>query len=433
MVSQLEPHRCDPPNLCIGGCRWHSVHTMPDGTQFTGDSSTLAGHICRETRWPSCTHSVIPTRRELLRNPSGSFAFYVIGFGARVTGMLVVAAHAFLNGVGFQLSSHACGYEDMAHPHCFFQPVSACGATASHVCSGCALPSVVANRSSTGSDWTLGRTLSIMHVQRLCHHLVGAEEACKQSQRWGEHEAPATGALLAWRALAALVLRLQPEMEVRVTALLAQRFPNMADGARPFGAVHIRRRDKTALEWWGREARPIDTCVFAERLAWLAAKDGRDGAMPVFVATDDHRTVDEFAQCNAAVRHSWTVHSWPGEPARGVNTSVVVRLWSEMQLLRRATWAVGTLSSNIGRLVQLLRSQPPATFWSVDTNQQAVIPPDRRFLFHLNQTDKAELRAQRRVRAALAKTAALAIRRRDSNLRRPPPWASVLKGHDANR
>ena len=51
-----------------------------------------------------------------------------------------------------------------------------------------------------------------------------------------------------------------------------------------------------------------------------------------------------------------------------MNASVFDRFWAEVLLLARARLVVGTFSSNVGRLVQLLRTQPPATFVSLQGN-----------------------------------------------------------------
>ena len=436
------PVICAPPRLCVGtSCRWHNVGITPDGTRYTGSRSYAMGssQSCQPSRWPACNHTIIPIRNELLRKAAHRFAFYVIGFGARVSSMLAVAAHALLNNIGFQMSAHACGFEDIAEPHCLFQPTSACGLNATLVCSekprlplapDDPMGNCVRKPGTSGiqSGWT-SQLLGPKSQTRMCQILTGAATACETGQQWAIPKAPATGHLLAWRALAQLVLRLQPEIEQRIDARLAALFPWARRDA-VYGAVHIRRRDKTAVEWWGREARATPACTYADRLAWLAAADAPQGAMPVFVATDDLRALAEFKRCDATLRHGWSVHGWPeGEPARGANTSVVLRLLSEMRLLVGATWGVGTFTSNVGRIVQLLRTQPPASFWSADTAQRKAIPPDRRFVFGLNSTDKVELREQRRRSVQRRKASRAKGGGRGSPTARRP-WDGVLKGHD---
>ena len=56
-----------------------------------------------------------------------------------------------------------------------------------------------------------------------------------------------------------------------------------------------------------------------------------------------------------------------GDPGRGQSRAVVYRLYAELHLLVKANWTVATFSSNVGRVVQLLREQPEETCTSVDT------------------------------------------------------------------
>ena len=49
---------------------------------------------------------------------------------------------------------------------------------------------------------------------------------------------------------------------------------------------------------------------------------------------------------------------------------VLYRLYAEISLLVRANWTVGTFSSNVGRLVQLLRDQPEGTMVSMDDERR---------------------------------------------------------------
>ena len=54
-------------------------------------------------------------------------------------------------------------------------------------------------------------------------------------------------------------------------------------------------------------------------------------------------------------------------PKRGVTAETMYRLWAEILLMKEADFVVGTFSSNMGRLVQVLRSQPQQTMESLDT------------------------------------------------------------------
>ena len=48
--------------------------------------------------------------------------------------LLTTAPFALLNGYGFQWPAHICAASDRASVHCFFQPLSHCGASAQLVC-----------------------------------------------------------------------------------------------------------------------------------------------------------------------------------------------------------------------------------------------------------------------------------------------------------
>jgi len=54
-------------------------------------------------------------------------------------------------------------------------------------------------------------------------------------------------------------------------------------------------------------------------------------------------------------------------PARGLALSTMYRLWAEILLLKEAPLVVATFSSNMGRLVQVLREQPQTSMLSLDS------------------------------------------------------------------
>ena len=94
--------------------------------------------------------------------------------------------------------------------------------------------------------------------------------------------------------------------------------------------------------------------------------EGRCGGLDVFIATDDIKVVSEFAMCNRSIQHSWKTHSLEGSPPRNWGRAAVYRLYAELMLMMRSEWAVATFSSNVGRLVQLMRDQPEDTMASLD-------------------------------------------------------------------
>lgn len=54
-------------------------------------------------------------------------------------------------------------------------------------------------------------------------------------------------------------------------------------------------------------------------------------------------------------------------PKRGAGADDMYRLWAEVILLVHAKYAIGTFSSNLSRLVQVLRNKPQNTMLSLDT------------------------------------------------------------------
>ena len=73
-----------------------------------------------------------------------------------------------------------------------------------------------------------------------------------------------------------------------------------------------------------------------------------------------------LAACETTRSLQWGLWHFDGQPGRGTSEAITYRLWAEVTMLRDATWAVGTFTSNVGRLVQVLRTQPEETFASVD-------------------------------------------------------------------
>ena len=90
--------------------------------------------------------------------------------------------------------------------------------------------------------------------------------------------------------------------------------------------------------------------------------------LPVFLTSDDPSTVlKELESCPAIHKHSWTLLTLPGGfPKRSFKQESHYRLWAEMTVLIRARWVAVTPSSNIGSIVQLLRTQPPDSLAALD-------------------------------------------------------------------
>ena len=88
--------------------------------------------------------------------------------------------------------------------------------------------------------------------------------------------------------------------------------------------------------------------------------------LDVFIATDDITIVPQLRECPVVAENGWALHHLPGQPPRNERRSSIFRVLAELQLLVGAAFVVGTFSSNVGRLVQTLRHQPPETMTSMD-------------------------------------------------------------------
>lgn len=256
------------------------------------------------------------------------------GWGSLVNRMLLAAPYAMINGLGFQPSQLVCAAEDAAYsPHCFFQPLSNCGQ----------IVRVEFDRWPLHNYYEVGEE----EVVRACHTaatvLGVAAPSCNSSQ------------LQAWRMIARLVLRVQPDVEERIHAVHLRGLP-WAGGR--FAAMHIRRTDKRI------EAKPVAECTYASRLEQLCGD--KCSELDVFVATDDLRVIDGVRKCEATARHSWRLRHFESDPGRGNSRAVVYRLYAELTLMSRAEWVVGTFSSNFARVTQLLRWQAEESMASVD-------------------------------------------------------------------
>ena len=322
--------------------------------------------------------------------------------------------------------------------HCAFEPVVPSCAQAAHMCTGpmrfakChgSFRYDGRRRFAARLAWSADAhprrldSLTLQHRQAVCNRILircdsvaealareRAPSACNPlsaAERRACEETP----LGMWRTVAQTVLRPQPEMLAAIRRLWLARFPKLREWAAAgrLTAMHVRRTDKR------QEARAVTTCRYMETLVQHvehhAASEGathhasphgfvghrrladsessRDSSssvssadptstggasdtMHVFVATDELAVLDELRACTPP---HWRVHSFAdaGPPGRGMNTSVVLRIWAEVILLASARVVVGTHSSNIGRLVQALRIHPPSSFVSLDKNWSAPEP-----------------------------------------------------------
>lgn len=338
------------------GCDWGRTQLTADGTLLPDDgqssfpagcSSTLC--YCTPRLWPvpTCRATIVPTRVAFLQ----SFRSGGHGLGSRLNGMLAVAPYAMARGAGFQLSGQICANENRSVPHCFFQAVSNCG--------GGEVQHIVTDSESTGDrgGWHRSDThgWDLQTYEREVTH--DASSACR---RLGGAEADCAVPVLAWRQIAQAVLRMQPEIEAAVAAQV-EAMRDWSPGR--YGAFHIRRTDK--VQGPIKEADAVGVCEYVRHMQLLAGDEA--AGLDMFVATDDLITVTQLAACPRAIALGWKLHHFSGDPSRGLDFASQIRLWADISMLVRASWVVGTFTSNIGRLVQLLRTQPPESFWSVDT------------------------------------------------------------------
>ena len=141
----------------------------------------------------------------------------------------------------------------------------------------------------------------------------------------------------------------------------------LSDAAVPRGryaAMHVRRGDKdTDVGQQGYT--PI--CQYAAGL-----ESQSSSVKDVFVSSDDLvHVLNVLKECPASKRHGWQFRGF--SPAkfpttRGYLKSDHLLLWAEITVMSRAAVVVGTLTSNTGRIVQLLRTQPEHTFVDVDAH-----------------------------------------------------------------
>ena len=136
-------------------------------------------------------------------------------------------------------------------------------------------------------------------------------------------------------------------------------------------AVHVRRGDKI-----GSEAREVSVRKYIDRMEAVLAENE---SPTVFVASDDPLAIDEFRRLKPRWTFTSVQHPRQNEArSRGhlqarfdllpseekqLQTRLLI---CELQMLVDARYVFCTMSSNVCRLVQILRHQHPATAISLD-------------------------------------------------------------------
>ena len=349
--------------VCVGlTCTWapNDVQYARDLTPVMLGSAVGIAHpptsSCRATvyqRGSNCRGILVPTRESFYncsRVGTGARCGFH-GWGSRVNGMVSAVPFALAQGYAFQMSQHACAAEDAAeqrdgearNPHCFFQPFSlGCGSDDS--------PIVHIDSQSEGHKKTY---LIASQVKDACLALTeaaGFKAKCTASQ------------LDAWRGIARVVLQPQPDIAVATKAIVSQMM--QGKDASTYAAMHVRRGDK--VKGSIREMSLQHSCKYVDALRKLSGERGAKD-LSVFIASDEVAvTSTEVMGCLRSRNLSWKLLYSDSEPSRHFTRQDNYRLWAEVMILRRARWVAGTFSSNIDRLVQMLRSQPANTMASVD-------------------------------------------------------------------
>ncbi len=368
--------------LCIGSSCYAannaSTRRLADETLWASGSETILAFdpvSCEDCHclskhnealsWPvtECTTTVVPSRLLMaggVPDPAaghdqggGPMLLPPLGLGSRLSTMLNAAAFALKRGQGFQLSAMACPVEARRQPFCFFQPTSKCGSEVQVV------------EASTGPDYYMSQ-----HPWHPPHDRQAQQDlrdvrtvACQKLRVPCDGATEAASMLLMWRALAGRVLRVQPDA---MRAVQSEWLASLPWALGRFGALHVRRGDKLGELPRAQQLRPPIGCEYAAKLE--AVGKAHPGQLPrgahVFVASDELEAVlAELAACDVVRRNAWKIESFAaaGPVYRNYSQYNFHRLWAELHLLTNATVVVASQTSNVGRLVQVLRSADPRT------------------------------------------------------------------------
>ena len=379
--------------LCAGSSCYPvnnaTTRVLDDGTVFAASRATRLAYdaaacpdcACTDPVWPIddrlCRTTVVATRssdpsRTIVPSLDGTyhdapqdiakFEAPPIGFGSRLNTMLTAAAYALKRGQGFQLSAGVCPIEHRDQPFCFFQPSSQCR--------GEDVRLVQAAEQDYHASLYPWRAHSRSQLFEL-HADICAKLAIPCGAQFGDGAAM----LPMWRAVARLVYRVQPD----VMGAIQRRWLAPLAWARngSFAAMHVRRGDKEG------ELPPGETfrgaCEYAAQLAGLQRRRGMAQLdATVFVASDELRAVLAELRperCAVVAKHRWRVVSLRADTqlSRDFRESVVHRLWAEIALLVQAATVVVSETSNVGRLVQVLREADPLTLKYVEDTPSDVL------------------------------------------------------------
>ena len=161
------------------------------------------------------------------------------------------------------------------------------------------------------------------------------------------------------------------EIESRLAPL------RLGQDGEPFCVIHIRRGDKK------KEARRVATRTYITQ-AERVMKKLHGGLSVAYIMSDDYSAVAEAKRMLPDARvESLVPKTMKGHDSKGFRKNdnfqgltklqSAMALFTDLEAARRATVFVGTATSNMGALVQIIRSQPPST--AVDATTGTMLPP----------------------------------------------------------
>ena len=370
---------CPLGTLCIGlMCSQGSDKGLK--SQWIGFDKDNCPH-CR------CVQADNPFSRNCTTTVTAADNLHGLGLMGKVNFNLLGAAFALEHGMGFQMSKHICPAHNLAQ-NCFYRPVSHCEQSLTR-----SVVNVDFYQAQNGTRY--GALYKRHHVNDSMSHqeAIHVDRSRAAICSTFKNEArdcyeDATG-LQMWRAIARAVLVEQPEMEEKIQNKYLSGLMN-STGLRlnnTFAAMHIRWGDRR----YGRineKNSMLPACAFAQALD--KRLPGPSKGMYVFVASDEGRAISDLRECPEVLKHHWNIVSMmeqhgevqqnPKHPMSPTyyeswDEDVALRLWTEIKLMVQAAFVVGQFRSNVDSVVQMLRTQPPDTYVSLDEWRKPIFAP----------------------------------------------------------
>ena len=152
----------------------------------------------------------------------------------------------------------------------------------------------------------------------------------------------------ACRTILLAIWRLNSTIQYAVTRIESEGIAGNA----PYCTIHIRRGDKVS------EAAHVPIHKYMEKV-----REVNPGIVKVFVMTDDFHVIQDLAKEYPSVQFSTLcaqdrtghIQQYFNRASKTYRRAEICRLLAELEIARKGDFFVGTSSSNIGRLVCLLR------------------------------------------------------------------------------